>query len=119
MVPVSRRIEMGTPATAEDRKKAAFMFLTKNVTVTCLRKLHIDDNPTMPVADLGTIKKLVKLNKNLEELTLVNVKLANPILQLITQLPMLKSLELSPDFYQDNEDEFFDFMEQLEKNGCE
>ena len=119
MVPVSRRIELGTLAMAGDRKKAAFMFLTKNVTVNCLRKLHIDDHPAMPVASLGTIKKLVKLNKNLEELTLVNIKLAGPILKIISQLPKLKYLKLSPDICQDKEDKFSDFMEELEKKGCE
>ena len=119
MVPVSRRIEMGTLATAGERKKAAFMFLTKKNTVNCLKKLYIDDHPAMPVASLATIKKLVKQNRNLEELMLINLKLNPPFLQIITQLPRLKYLRLSPDMCQDKEDKFSDFMEELERNGCE
>merc|ERR1712179_466129 len=45
MISVSRRIEMGTLTMAGERKKAAFMFLTKNNTVNCLRKLYIDAIP--------------------------------------------------------------------------
>merc|ERR1719233_2126923 len=101
MIPVSRRIEMGALTMAAERKKAAYMFLTKNNTVNCLRKLYIDDHPAMPVASLANLK-------------------LNPLfLQIITQLPRLKYLRLSPDMCQDKEDKFSDFMEELEKNGCE
>jgi len=119
MIPVSRRIEMGALTMAGERKKAAFMFLTKNNTVNCLRKLYIDDHPAMPVASMANIKKLVKQNRNLEELMLINLKLNPPFLQIITQLPRLKYLRLSPDMCQDKEDKFSDFMEELESKGCE
>jgi len=119
MIPVSRRIEMGTLSKAADRKKSAFAFLTRNATVSCLRKIHIDDHLAMPVANISTIKKLIRINKNLEELTLVNMKLTIQILDLISKLPRLRYLKLSPDICADKDDRFSDFMEALEKKGCD
>ena len=119
MIPVSRRIEMGTLSKAGERKKSAFAFLTRNTTVSCLRKIQIDDHPAMPVARIPTIKKLIKMNDDLEELTLVNMKLPIQVLEQISKLPRLKYLKLSPDICADKEDRFSDFMEALEMKGCD
>ena len=119
MIPTSRVIETGELSMAGVRKKAAFIFLTKSYSVNCLRKLFIDDHPAMPVASVANIKKLIKRNRNLEELILVNIKLSSAMLDDISKLPKLKSLKLSPDICVDKEDKFSDYMESIEKRGCD
>lgn len=119
MTRVSRRIERtGELATSTRRKQAAFRFLTVNHSVARLRWLEMDDHPAMPAATLSTVKKLIRQNKRLETLLLVNMKLPPATLQLISGLASLQQLTLSPDICQDKEDRFSDIMEQLESRGC-
>ena len=80
-----------------DRRKEAFLFLTRNVTVTKLKKLDLSGYPYTkePMVKLQTIKKLIKQNRNLEELCLTNIKLTNPLLAIISDLPKLNHLLLN------------------------
>ena len=72
-----------------DRRKEAFLFFTRNVTVTKLKKLKLSGHPydKEPMVKLQTIKKLIKQNRHLEELCLINIKLA-----IISALPKLNHL---------------------------
>ena len=70
----------------------------------------------MPVASLNDIKKLLRNNPNLEEVTLVNVKLTSSCLDQMLKLPKIKYVKVSPDICPGVK--FTDAMEQLEKKGC-
>ena len=75
-----------------DREKGAFMFLTRNATVIKLRKLTIGGDPV----HLAIIKKVIKQNKDIEELSLVDIKVTNCLMKIVNKLPKLKYLEISP-----------------------
>ena len=80
-----------------DRRKLAFMFLTRNYSVAKLKKLRMSGHPydKEPMVKLQTIKKLIKQNRGLEELSLINTKLTNPLLDVISDLPKLDYLNLT------------------------
>eukprot|EP00092_Neocalanus_flemingeri_P075589 GFUD01093649.1.p2 GENE.GFUD01093649.1~~GFUD01093649.1.p2 ORF type:complete len:183 (+),score=56.11 GFUD01093649.1:66-614(+) len=96
-----------------DRKKVAFKFLTRNVTVTHLKKLTMTSS--WPMANLNTVKKLIKQNKDMEELSIVNMKLTNSLLNVISELPKLRYLKLSPN----PPENLFDILMEIKKKGCE
>jgi len=83
------------------RKKAALLFLSRNGTVDCLKTLKIVEMesrfgkrvcanyyPTV------LINKILKNNRNLEELVLINVSFTSKMLELIGELSKLKHLVL-------------------------
>ena len=100
---------------AWDRRREAFMFLTKNGSVKNLRKLAMDDE----LESLQLIKKVVKMNKKLEELSLTNIKIIRAIVTIIKNLPNLEVFKLSSDMcvagYYRNE--LFE-REELWENSC-
>eukprot|EP00092_Neocalanus_flemingeri_P024503 GFUD01026572.1.p1 GENE.GFUD01026572.1~~GFUD01026572.1.p1 ORF type:complete len:194 (+),score=61.65 GFUD01026572.1:65-646(+) len=100
-----------------DRKKVAFKFLTRNVTVTHLKKLTMTSS--WPMANLNTVKKLIKQNKDMEELSIVNMKLTNSLLDVISELPKLKYLKLSPNLRENKVNHLFDILMEIKKKGCE
>ena len=84
---------------AFQRKKKidALNFLTNKITINSLRKLRIEEkfsyNKSIPPRPL---KKLLRINPNLEELILVNIDVTTHTLRLIGQLTKLKFLKLIP-----------------------
>ena len=122
MIAMSRWIErIANQGTAQYRKKTAFRFLTVNGTVSSLRKLKIGGNSTgKPMADLNTLKKVIRKNKNLEELSLVNMTVSNSLLEVIKELPKLKHLQiyLATDKNKVDKLKFYAMMKEMKKKGC-
>eukprot|EP00092_Neocalanus_flemingeri_P083797 GFUD01105187.1.p1 GENE.GFUD01105187.1~~GFUD01105187.1.p1 ORF type:complete len:196 (-),score=48.28 GFUD01105187.1:100-687(-) len=100
-----------------DRKQVAFKFLTRNVTVTHLKKLTMTSS--WPMANLNTVKKLIKQNKDMEELSIVNMKLTNSLLDVISELPKLKYLKLSPNLRENKVNHLLAILMEIKKKGCE
>eukprot|EP00092_Neocalanus_flemingeri_P018150 GFUD01019642.1.p1 GENE.GFUD01019642.1~~GFUD01019642.1.p1 ORF type:complete len:197 (+),score=48.70 GFUD01019642.1:208-798(+) len=102
-----------------DALKAAFMFLTRNTSVISLRKLKMWGHPDQPtMVNLNTIRKLIKQNRNLEELSLVNMKLTDHLMDVIMKLPKLKYLQLSPALINKGSNPYVKIKE-LKQKGCE
>eukprot|EP00092_Neocalanus_flemingeri_P066036 GFUD01080393.1.p1 GENE.GFUD01080393.1~~GFUD01080393.1.p1 ORF type:complete len:171 (+),score=35.41 GFUD01080393.1:58-570(+) len=76
-------------------QKAAFMFLTRNGSVTSLTRLSLWAHPDRSMVNLNRVRKFVRQNRNLEALSLVNIQLIDPLLDVIMKLPQLKFLEVS------------------------
>jgi hypothetical protein len=98
-----------------DREKGAFMFLTRNATVTRLRKLTIGGDPV----HLPIIKKLVKQNKDIEELSLVDIKVTNCLMKIINKLPKLTYLEISPARHLLKASNFWPVVKELKEKECQ
>jgi len=96
-----------------DKRRELFCFLTKNGSVTNLRKLVMNDE----LSSLQLIRKVLTRNKKLENVVLLNIKLSSSSMSLIRNLPKLKLLKLSFEMCEEESDEMFIELKMLEQ-GC-
>jgi len=97
-----------------DKRRELFRFLTKNGSITNLRKLVMNDE----LSSLHLIRKVLTRNKKLENVVLVNIKLSSSSMSLIKNLPELKLLKISYEMCEDESDEMFIELKMLDQ-GCQ
>ena len=104
-------------------KKAAFMFLTRYASITHLRKLKMFLGMPMSPVNLCTVKKLLRQNKDLEELHLTLGRdfhrFKDSFMEIICKPPKLKSLSLWIPNNMVNNMVIYTRYKELEDKGCQ
>jgi len=126
------RFSMISAVTARNWKNKFLAFLTK--TATCLKKIKVVDKRSVvnywgrekQSIDIKNIINLIRMNRNLKEVTLVNLNMSIYVRQLIADLPKIKYFEVTSDLYGTSSftreplvgDKFTSIIEDLKKKGC-
>ena len=98
---------------AWDKRREAFIFLTRSGSISNLRELVLNDD----LSSLQLIRKIISKNKKLEKLVLLNTKLSSSSISLIRKLTNLKQFILSYEMCEDESDEMF-IEVKMSDQGC-
>jgi len=99
---------------AWDKRRDAFIFLTRCGVISNLRELVLNDE----LSSLQLIRKVISKNKKLEKLVLLNTRLSSSSISLIRKLKKLKLFILSYEMCEDESDEMF-IEVKMSEQGCQ